>query len=169
MVGGVATLKVTNAGDEGSVILLSDGSLMVVHRRNFAFQGGAPCSSTTDATLPKRGGSRNAEPAFNPYSCAYKQVFSTDDGLTWGPETVMQAKDGRVPPHSVMCGALFLICRFGSLERQLSLRMAMDRMDRTFVGLKPTHVQLNTIPSPCCALSSFSGCLMCCKHTEGQR
>ena len=85
---------------------------MVVHRHNFQFQNGPPCVAATptksDRASSGRSGSRSSEHAIvDPFTCAFKQVFSDDAGVSWSaPSTMKAGADGfggdGVPPHSVM-------------------------------------------------------------------
>lgn len=99
---------VTNAGDEASIILLDDGRLMVVHRHNFQFQNGPACVAvgSKHVHVHELRAGRSMNTSYDPNTCAFKQVFSSDDGLTWSPPSVMKSRAGGsgagVPPHSVM-------------------------------------------------------------------
>jgi hypothetical protein len=94
---------VSEADDEAFLLLLEDGRLMAIMRHNFgAVQpGGCQHPAAADAD---GGGSASAGLSV---ACAFRQSFSSDQGRTWAPYTLMTSADA-VPPHSVMPKALHL-------------------------------------------------------------
>ena len=87
---------VSEADDEAFVLRLEDGRLMAIMRHNFGAVQPGGCQHPTTATVSDLS-----------VACAFRQSFSSDQGHTWTPYTLMTSSDA-VPPHSVMPKALHL-------------------------------------------------------------
>ena len=94
---------VSEADDEAFLLKLGDGRLMAIMRHNFGLIQPGGCQHPTNGSSSRR---LRGEAALS-VACAFRQSFSTNNGHTWSPYTLMTSSD-EVPPHSVMPKALHL-------------------------------------------------------------